>query len=170
MSEATTETPAAPQPQAPEPAKVEQRDADEPLREPGKKALQAERERADRLESEVNNLKPLKEQWERLQAVFGGKAEGETPEDVVKSLQQQVEQLHRVNQVNELARTFGITDAEDIARLTRIPDPDLRADIAARLTPAQAAAPAAPLTDPGQGARPGASSDDEYARYFPQSR
>jgi flagellar motility protein MotE (MotC chaperone) len=111
---------------------------------------------------------------EKLQTVFGvDPSEGEKPEDRLATLQQRVEQLQRTNEVNEIARTLGITDSDDIARLTRITDPELRADIAARLKPTtqQPAPVAAPQADPGQGARTsGSSEDDEYARYFPSSR
>lgn len=172
MSETTTDTPQQP---AAEPPADQQQDAkrdasDQPLGEPGLRALQAERERADRLESEIKSLRPLKDQWSALQQVFGAKVEGDKPEDIVRNLQQQVEQMRHESRVNEVARTFGITDAADLDLLRRTPDPELMQQWGERLRPKQSAPK--PEPDPGQGARQATASaeDAEYDQFFPSTR
>lgn len=160
-----------PVPNAPA-ATADGKPADEPLGEKGLAALQAERARVSALEAELKGLKPLREQFDALRDVFGDKADGAKPEDVVKGLQDQLSALQRENAVNALAREHGITDTADIARLNKITDPELRAEIAERLKPApQAPVPPAPQTDPGQGARPESPSaeDAEYERFYPST-
>lgn len=173
MSEQTPETapqrtesearPASPKPQA-------------PVDKPGKGEdhwKQQAKLWEERARGNLAELEPMQRQWAALQQVFGP-AEGQPPkpEDLVSSVQERVERLERENAVNSLARTHGITDESDIARLSRIADPELRADLAERLKPNTApAAAAVPQADPGQGARPGGSSEDEeYRRFFPSSR
>lgn len=170
MSEPSAET--AEQGAMPAEPTVTKPEAEKPLGEPGLKALQAERERAARLEEQVKGLLPLKDQFEALRGVFGQPAqEGATPADEMKALRDQVESLVRRDAVNALARTHGITDEDALADLARIDDPELRATFAARLKP-QPAAPAVPQTDPGQGARAVTQSveDAEYAQFYPSSR
>jgi hypothetical protein len=163
MSETTTETPQA-TPDAPAEQPDGKREAaDQPLGEPGLKALQAERERADRLEKEINSLRPLKDQWSALQQVFGAKVEGDKPEDIVRNLQQQVEQMRHESRVNEVARTFGITDPTDL---------ELMQQWGERLRGQKLPTPPTPEPDPGQGARQSTVSaeDVEYQQFYPSTR
>lgn len=174
MSETTTTAGPVPEPQTPNPEtppKDGARDADQPLGEPGLKALQAERERADRLESEIKKLQPLRQQFDALRSVFGDQDASAKPEDVVRGLQDQVSALRHENDVNAAARKYGITDEQDLAILRSTNNPDLLRQWAERLKPpAGSPAPATPEPDPGQGARPGnpASDDDAlYQQFFP---
>lgn len=157
----------APADQAP-PEHGQGRDADDqPLGEPGLKALRKERERGDRLEAQLNSLQPIREQFDALRSVFGDTGGDQSPEDVVKGLQQQVTQMQHDNLVNNVARQHGITDEDDVALLRDARDQDQMARLAARLK--ATGKPVAPTPDPGQGARPGATSqeDADYQQFYP---
>lgn len=161
-------TPEPPKPTAPAtPADAGKRDAaDEPLGEAGLKALHKERTERERLERE---LRPLKEQMDALRGVFGPK-DGTTGsnEDIVKTLQQQMEQMQRDGLVNTVARRHGITADSDIAFLRTAPDEQAMTSLAERLkTPPP---PNSPAPDPSQGAQPltpEAAAEAEYAAFFP---
>lgn len=177
MSETTTTNPTNPAAQETPPAEdttpkpdTVQRDAAKPLGEPGLKALQAERDRADRLESEIKKLqRSHQQQFEALRSVFGDDTDASAkPEDVVRTLQEQVAQLRHENDVNAAARQYGITDQNDLDLLRAAGNPDLLRQWAERLKPSTTTQPATPEPDPGQGARPGtpASEDDAVYRQF----
>lgn len=138
---------------------------DQPLGEPGLKALQQEREAREKLEREVG---PLRQQMEALSRVFGNDTTTGKPEDVVATLQQQVAEMRHNTLVSDVARRHGITDDNDVAVLREVKDEALMTRLAERLkTPL---GPTVPAPDPGQGARPAtpqAEADAEYSKYFP---
>jgi len=165
----------AQQPEASAQTDAGQRDTDQPLKEPGLKALQAERDRADRLEAEIKALRPQTEQqqklFDQLRGVFGDQAADVKPEDVVKNLQQEMAQLRHERAVDQVARQFGITEEADLNLLRSAQSPELMQQWGERLKPAPKS-PAAPEPDPGQGARTGTQSEEdvEYQKFYPSTR
>lgn len=155
---------------APAPTPTPQRDAaDEPLGQPGLKALQQERERVTALENELKGLKPLKEQMDALRGVFGDKA-ADPGKDIVTTLQEQVAEMRRDNLVERVARGHGITDDGDVKLLREVRDEATMLRLAERLK-ASNAAPTSPAPDPSQGSEPlseKAAEEAAYEAFFPQ--
>ena len=105
-----------------------------------------------------------------LRELLGDKAADVKPEDAVKTLQQEMAELRQETRLAQVARTFGITDDNDLALLRSANTPELMTAWAERLKPTVAvpAAPPLPGPDPGQGARPSSSAEDaEYAQFYP---
>jgi len=94
-----------------------------------------------------------------------GETEQPKPEDLIKKINDRLDQADRKAAVNELARTHGITSNDDIALLDAVVDPQQREALALRLKGVAAAIP----PDPGQGNHPGTQTpeDAEYETYFP---
>lgn len=113
-------------------------DAEEPLGEPGLKALRAERERREQLEARVKQLEPMQEQMARLAEVFGTEKGKSSTDDVVAGVQKELAELRHENTVNEIARIHKITDVEDLGLLRDAKDRDHMERLAKRI----AAAPA----------------------------
>lgn len=101
--------------------------ADKPLGPAGESALKKERDRADSLDKQV---KALQGQMGALASALGVDAK-----DDKGDLTGELAKLTLRLDVSELARTHGISDAEDIASLQSIQDPEVRARLAARLAP-----------------------------------
>ena len=157
--------PAVPAPPAagPNPEK-----ADQPLQAPGLKALQAERERADKAEAALKSFEPYKGVLDGLQKLFTPEADQPKPEDVIAQITKRLDAADKKASVNELARKHGITSDDDIALLDAVTDPQQREALAARLKSAAVAIP----PDPGQGNHqpPQNPADAEYEQYFPPTR
>ena len=162
----------APKPEAPKdtgkPTDSPKHDApaDESLREPGLKALRAERDRADKLEAE---LKPMRDMFDRMRGVFGDeKKPGQSTEDMVTGLQAQIDSMKHDSLVNQVARRHGITDDADVALLASTKDADVMARLADRLKGTEKPDPPKPDPDPGQGKSGSAASDDAaYEQFYP---
>ncbi|WP_330473820.1 hypothetical protein [Terrabacter sp. C0L_2] len=178
MSDTTTPaTPAAPVAEQPKPAApaapetpVQRDAADEPLGQPGLKALQAERDRVTALENELKGFKPLKEQMDALRGIFGDKA-ADPGKDIVTTLQDQVAEMRHDTLVERVARSHGISDDKDVAVLRAIKDESLMQQLAERLK-ASNNTPPTPAHDPSQGSAPiseAAAADAAYQAFFPSS-
>jgi hypothetical protein len=177
MSDPTTPaTPAAPVAEQPKPAAPAapetpaQRDADEPLGQPGLKALQAERDRVTALENELKGFKPLKDQMDALRGIFGDKT-ADPGKDIVTTLQDQVAEMRHDTLVERVARSHGISDDKDVAVLRAIKDESLMQQLAERLK-ASNNTPPTPAHDPSQGSAPiseAAAADAAYQAFFPSS-
>lgn len=121
-------------------------------------------------EAKQSRLSAKDEVRNTLRELLGERAEAVKPEDAVKTLQQEMAELRQENRLAQVARTFGITDENDLALLRSANTPELMTAWAERLKPtaAAAAAPALPAPDPGQGARPSSSAEDaEYSQFYP---
>lgn len=100
----------------------------------GMSALKAEREARSKLEKQVAELSGVKETLDAMKAAMAGKVEGK-PEDAVKELAQQVDDLKRQTLVERIARENKITSDEDVELLSAMrSEKELRA-LAARLKP-----------------------------------
>lgn len=173
---APTATPVAEQPTPAAPAApvdtdgLVQRDAaNEPLGQPGLKALQAEREARERLENELKSLKPLKEQMDALRGVFGDRA-ADPGKDIVTTLQEQVAAMQRDTLVERVARSHSIVDDGDVDLLRNAKDEATMLRLAERLK-ASNAGPTSPAPDPSQGSAPiseAAAADAAYQAFFPE--
>lgn len=127
---ATPTAPAAteqPKPAAPKADPVPKA-GDQPLGEPGIKALEAEREARKGLEQQLAQMR------EGLASVFGVKPDGKaTAEELVSTLSKQVGDLQHSALVDRLARQNGITDDDDIDLLRSAKDEDAMTRLATRL-------------------------------------
>lgn len=133
--------------------KVEQKAGDEPLGEPGKKALDAEREARKALEGQMSQMR------EAFAAALGTKADKKTSvEDMVAQLQEQFTTLQRSNLVSTIARENSITDADDIATIAEASTEEGMRRIATRL--AAANEPGTPKPDRSQGGKQESASPD----------
>lgn len=150
--------------------------ADEPLREPGKKALQAERERADaeakarkELEQKLAKLAPL----EQIADLLGGKPTGDGKTDLerlTERLSQHETDLASEREArwrSEVALEKGLSLAQ-AARLQGGTKEELLADADALLElfpAAPSTGPRTPAPDPSQGSRgtPPPSLDSQIA-------
>lgn len=144
--------PTPPPGNAPE-QKPEQKAGDEPLGEPGKKALEVEREARKALEGQVSQMR------DAFAAALGTKADKKTSvEDMVTQLQEQFTTLQRSNLVSTIARENSITDADDIATIAEASTEDGMRRIATRL--AAANEPGTPKPDRSQGGKQESASPD----------
>lgn len=147
---------------------------DEPLGEGGLRALQAERERGNRMESELRELRTVRAQMDALRAAFG--VQGVPEEDPMGTLQRQVATMLQDNLVNSVARRHGITEEADVDLLRSAPDEAAMARLAERLRATAAPnipAPNAPAPDPLQGAQPPSQEALEealYAHFYPNPK
>lgn len=118
---------------------------DEPLGEPGKKALDAERDARKALEGQMTQMR------EAFATALGTKPDKKASvEDMVSQLQEQLTTLQRTNLINTIARENEITKADDIALIEDAATEEGMRRIAARLKGA-ADAPATPKPDRSQG-------------------
>lgn len=154
MSEAVAETPAVEAP-------VTEPDtpADEPLREPGKKALEAERARADALERELKGIKAAQmTELERAQAE-------------ANEARTQLEQITRQNLRNSVALAKGVP-ADLVEFLTGDTEDEVAAKADVLLSRLAAVnAPTTPKPDLSQGAKgnlQAASTGDKFAAQLGQ--
>ena len=106
-----------------------QPEGEKPLGPNGESALRKERERADELEKQ---LKAMQAQFGDIAKAFGVKSDKDASAEDLKA---SVEQVRRELAVERLARTHGITDEDDIAALSEVPNEATRAKLAARLSP-----------------------------------
>lgn len=104
---------------------------DEPLGQPGKKALEAEREARKKLETEIAGLK------KGLLALGGGDPDGQSDDaaDAVTKIQQRLDEMQHENAVLALANEHKITDKDDLALLRGTRDSEALKLLAARLAP-----------------------------------
>ena len=72
----------------------------------------------------------------KIAEVLGVKDKAPTSDDLVGALKSQVDEMALDLAVERLAREHRITEADDLATLRAITDPDVRAKLAARLAPA----------------------------------
>ena len=107
----------------------QQPEGDKPLGPNGESALRKERERADELEKQ---LKAMQAQFGEIAKAFGVKPDKDASADDLKL---SVDQMRRELAVERLARTHGITNEDDIAALSEVPNEATRAKLAARLAP-----------------------------------
>ena len=100
----------------------------------GTAALKAERAARKALEKQLTELSGVKATLEAMKAAMAGKVEGK-PEDAVKELAQQVDDLKRQALVERVAREHKITSDEDVELLSAMrSEEELRA-LAVRLKP-----------------------------------
>lgn len=118
-----------PNPEAQPDPRQQPPEGDKPLGPNGESALRKERERADELEKQ---LKAMQVQFGDIAKAFGVKPDKEASADDLKL---SVDQMRRELAVERLARTHGITDEDDIAALSEVPNEATRAKLAARLAP-----------------------------------
>ncbi|PFG17197.1 hypothetical protein ATK74_1760 [Propionicimonas paludicola] len=156
-------------PAKPEAVQTPEPNPEDALRAPGLKALEAERERAKKAESQLAAIEPYKKVLDGLNKLFTPEgAEQPKPEDLIQKLTERLDQADRKAAVNELARTHGITSDDDIALLDAVADPQQREALALRLKGVAAAIP----PDPGQGNHPGTQTPEDaaYNAFFPDTR
>lgn len=112
-------------------------EGEKPLGPNGEKALQAERDARQRIETELKEFKAAQsEQARKLADAFGIKPEnGETSEDVVAALQKQVQDMQRDNLVFRVVTDpeHPIIDADDLELIKASPDEATMRRLAARL-------------------------------------
>jgi hypothetical protein len=111
------------------------KDGDKPLGPNGEKALQAERDARQALETKVKQIEAETETRNKaLLEAFGIKTEGAKPEDAVATLQQQFAALQRDNLVLRVAATHQITEKDDLDLLRATADEDTMTKLAVRLS------------------------------------
>lgn len=176
----TSSVQAEQQPGAPEQATEDQpqREVAE-LGEGGKKAIQYERdarrqaeEQVKQMQAQLESMKPLQEQMDKLRSAFGATPE-QSSEDIVTTLQREVAEMRRDNLVNSVARQYGISEESDLAFLRDAGDPERMSALAQRLASvADQKTPGTPAPDAGQGHRqsPQSKEDAEYEQFFPETR
>lgn len=138
----------------PAPAAPAPDSSDSPLGEPGKKALDAERDARKEAEGKVKQLEAdFGTMKSALMEAFGVKPEkGADATDVLKQVQDQLSQMQRENAVLALANEHGITDKADIDLLKQSGlQGDALATMAARLKPTGDPKPGTPKPDSSQG-------------------
>jgi hypothetical protein len=121
-------------------------------------------------EAKQSRLSAKEDFRNQMRELLGEQAEAVKPEDAVKTLRQEMDELRQENRLSQVARTFGITDENDLALLRSANTPDLMTAWAERLKPSVVApaVSASPLPDPGQGARAASSVEDaEYDQFYP---
>lgn len=147
------------------------RDDDEPLREPGKRALEAERQARKELERKLAELEPLKQ----LADLLGGKPSGDAKTDLERltermdQYEQQIREERMARWRAEVAAEKGLTPAQ-AARLQGATREELAADADALL---ELFAARTPAPDPSQGARssstlPAQLTREDLQRMTPQ--
>lgn len=152
-------TPLEGDPPAPAPV-VDPQLTEQPLGEGGKKALEAERKRADELQKQLKALAPL---TELVDAIRGGKHIPEDEKTKIEQLQEQLAQMQaetvkeRLGRLRlEVATEAGLT-AQQAARLQGSTRDELVADAEAlkQLFPTaeEPQGPRRPAPDPSQGGR-----------------
>lgn len=135
---------------------------DEPLGEPGKKALDAEREARKKLEAELAGLK------RGLLTAIGGDADDKSDDaaDAVTKIQQRLDEMQHENVVLALANEHKITDADDLALLRGTTDAEALKRLAARLAPSdddEGGRQRRPKPDRSQGGGDGSDSKPSVA-------
>lgn len=143
---------------------------DPPLGPNGEKALQAERDARQALQTELNQLK------QGLAKVFGGDDQKKaTTDEVMAGLQKQMADMQHDNLVLRVANDTRITDADDIALLRGISSEDAMRKLADRIKPTDGDPQPArrpPRQDPDQGLggdgvqKPGDAGRAEAQRRF----
>lgn len=127
---------------------------DEPLGEPGKKALEAERDARRSAESELTALRGEFESFRTsLTEALGVKSKGKDGSDTLSQVQEQLAQMKRDNSVLALANEHKITDKDDLDLLRSTSDDEARSKLAARLAAKAADVPSVPKPDATQGAK-----------------
>jgi hypothetical protein len=136
---------------------------DEPLGEPGKKALDAERDARKAAEQQVTALKGEFDGFKTaLTTALGIKGkEGDGAEDALTAVQKELASIRHEAAVLRLANEHKITDAKDLEILKTATDEDSMKKLAERLAPSEenqrdAKSRTRPKPDRGQG---GSSSD-----------
>lgn len=111
------------------------RDGDKPLGAAGLKALQAERDARQQLETELKDFKTAQsDQAKKLAEAFGIKSEdAKSSDDVVAALQKQVQDMRHDTLVYRVAADHKITDADDLDLIKGVADETAMRKLAARL-------------------------------------
>lgn len=144
-------TPAASEPQDPPKADPAAK-VDEPLGEPGKKALEAERDARKAAEADLSALRSEFDSFKTaLTEAVGVKPKKGDDGDALTQVQQQLQQMQRENAVFRLAAEHGITDKEDLDLLRSATDEQAMTKLAGRLAAKAEAAPGTPKPDATQG-------------------
>lgn len=134
-------------PPAQEPAKQ----ADEPLGDNGKKALESEREKRKQAESDLAALRKDFEGFQsKLSEAFGVKPATGDGDDAVTQLQKRLDTMQHETAVYRVAATNNITDEGDLELLKSATDEAAMDKLGERLA-AKAAAPGTPKPDATQG-------------------
>lgn len=156
MADPTTAAPPAAQtttepPKAATAAPTAPKADDAPLGEPGKKALEAEREARKQAEADLANLRKDFDGFKtELSKAFGIQPATGDGADAVTQLQQQLNAMQHETAVYRLAAQHEITDQDDLDLLKSATDEAAMTKLAERLA-AKAAAPSAPKPDATQG-------------------
>lgn len=127
---------------------------DQPLGEPGKKALEAERDAAHQAKQELAQFK------KQIATAFGldSDSKGAKPEDMIAALADKVAGIEKAALVATIASDNGITDPADKALIAAQPTAEAMAALAGRLKPAEGTKDGkpAPKPDPSIGKQGGA--------------
>lgn len=134
------------------------------LGEGGKKAIQAERDRAKAAE---DSAKATKTEFDTLKAALleGLGIKGDDPDksdDVLKTVQDQLAAIQRESAVLRLANTHKITDEGDLKILASATDAEQMKALAERLAPVEGEPDTKsrrPKADPSQGGGSGGTTD-----------
>lgn len=100
---------------------------DTPLGEGGLKALQAERDARQALETELRQFKT------GLAEVLGIDSKDAKSDDLVPTLQREIQEMRRENLVDRIAREAKISDDDDLKLLKAVSDEATMRNLAARL-------------------------------------
>lgn len=141
---------------APEPTKDDPKSAaaDEPLGEPGKKALEAERDARKNAESQLAALRGEFDTFKTgLTEALGVKPKKGDDADALTQVQEQLARMQRDNSVLALANEHKITDKEDLDLLRSTTDEQARIKLATRLAAKADETPGTPKPDTTQGAK-----------------
>ena len=121
----------------PDPEKGKGKEDDDKLGEPGKKALDAERDARKKAEKDLAALKS------QMDGFFGGLKQalgvedkkGDDPTEVITTLTERLGTLEHQSLVDRVAREHGITDEDDVEILKSAKDKDAMEKLATRLAP-----------------------------------
>ena len=144
--------PAADAPPAEPVGKADTQVGDEPLGEPGKKALDAERDARKAAEGQLSTLRGEFDAFKTaLTEAVGVKPEKGKDADPLAQVQQQLAQMQRENAVFRIAADFGISDKDDLDLLRSATDEQAMSKLAGRLAAKADATPGTPKPDATQG-------------------
>lgn len=134
---------------------------DEPLGEPGKKALDAERDARKSAEGQLTALRGEFDAFKTAltQAVGVDPKKGDEG-DALTQVQQQLASMQRENAVFRVAAENGITDKDDLDLLRSATDEQAMSKLAGRLAAKADATPGTPKPDATQGGTGGSTKPD----------
>lgn len=133
---------------------------DEPLGEPGKKALEAERDARKKAEGDLAALRTDFDSFKtELSKAFGIQSATDDGADALVQVQRQLNSIQHENAVYRLAAQHEITDEGDLDLLKSATDEAAMTKLAERLASAKAAStPGTPKPDATQGGGSGGST------------